>query len=190
PVPITARQKARPWSAAWSNSCSGTSLPRCTPCRSEYVTRTLLTAFGSTPVAVMVFCCSSMKSLRVLAGRCRVARGRLAEPGLGRRLELQGLVERRDAVVLCGVRGGRLDALGTTDPQVREPQHDDAERDEREDDPAVGGILRPRVERALVGEDRGGEAHQHDGDPPPELGAVGELPDQPQRHHGEDDVDE
>src|SRR3954454_18076166 len=39
-VPITAAQKASPCSLMRSNSATGTSLPRATPCRSGYRTRT------------------------------------------------------------------------------------------------------------------------------------------------------
>ena len=40
-MPITALQKQMPWSATWSNSLTGTSLPRGTPWRSGNSTRTV-----------------------------------------------------------------------------------------------------------------------------------------------------
>src|SRR5690349_26263 len=54
---MTAAQNARPCLAMRGNSASGTSLPRATPCRSEYRTRTDVTR-GSSMTAAVATCTS------------------------------------------------------------------------------------------------------------------------------------
>src|SRR5919198_6125224 len=129
---MTAQQNARPDSRTCPSSSTGTSLPRCTPWRSEYVTRTLVTSAGRrSRIAASVSSwrgCVVDTGLDLLGAHQRVRR---------RRLVLQGLVERRDAVVLDRVARRVADAVGVAHLEVGVPDRHEADADQGEDDAAV-----------------------------------------------------